>query len=183
MDEQWSYVGSKKKQRWLFYAWEPRFKKVLAHVFGSRTHQTLEKLLSKLKPSVRKIRFIRTGGWEPYATRLPSDKHVVGKLCTHRIERDNLNLRTRIKHLARKTICYSHSEEIHDKVISEYLYREHYQLIWDKTNMLRNTELACSEVELRIVVEYRGEFIKHPCLLNSKTQHQYWKPSQTKAIS
>ena len=27
MDEQWSFVGSKKNQRWLFYAWEPRFKK------------------------------------------------------------------------------------------------------------------------------------------------------------
>ena len=183
MDEQWAYVGSKKKQCWLFYAWESRFKKVLAHVFCSRSHHTLEKLLSRLKPLMRKICFICTDGWESYTTRLPSDKHVLGKLYTHQIERDNLNLRTQIKRLARKTICYSHAEEIHDKVIGEYPYREHYQLTWGKANMLRNIELACSEVELRFVVEYRGEFIKHPCLLNSKTQHQYWKPSQTKVIS
>ena len=129
MDEQLSYVGSKKKQRWLFYAWEPRFKKILAHVFGSRTHQTLEKLLGKLKPLVRKIRFICTDGWEPYATRLPSDKHVVGKLYNLQIEQDNLSLRTRIKRQARKTIYYSHSEGIHDKLIGEYPYREHYQVI------------------------------------------------------
>ena len=68
-------------------------------------------------------------------TRLLSDKHVVGKLYTQRIEREYLNLRTRIKGLARKTICYSRSEEIHDKVIGEYLYLEHYQLISSKTSL------------------------------------------------
>ncbi len=133
MDEQWPYVGSEKKQRWLFYAWEPGFKKVLAHVFGSRTQQTLEKLLSKLKPFMSKIRIICTDGWEPYATRLPSNKHVAGKLHNQRIERENLNLGIRIKRLVRKTICHSRSEEIDGEVMDEYLYREHYQLIWGKT--------------------------------------------------
>ena len=66
---------------------------------------------------------------EPCATRLPSDKHVVGKLYTQRIERENLNLRTRIKRLARKTIGYSRPEDIHGNVIGKYLYREHYQRI------------------------------------------------------
>ena len=38
-----------------------------------------------------------------------------------------INFRTRIKRLARKTIWFSRSEEIHDKVIGELIEREHFQ--------------------------------------------------------
>ncbi|AHA69221.1 Transposase (plasmid) [Shigella dysenteriae 1617] len=40
---------------------------------------------------------------------------------TQRIERNNLTLRTRIKRLARKTICFSRSVEIHEKVIGTFI--------------------------------------------------------------
>ncbi|MFH1005622.1 MAG: IS1 family transposase, partial [Bacteroidota bacterium] len=36
-------------------------------------------------------------------------------------ERKNLDLRTRIKRLARKTICFSKSEEMHIKVIGSFI--------------------------------------------------------------
>ncbi|CDH04829.1 transposase (fragment) [Xenorhabdus bovienii str. oregonense] len=32
----WSFVGNKKCQRWLWYAWEPRLKRIIAHAFGAR---------------------------------------------------------------------------------------------------------------------------------------------------
>ncbi|MCA7613335.1 IS1 family transposase, partial [Escherichia coli] len=38
-----------------------------------------------------------------------------------RIERNNLTLRTRLKRLARKTICFSRSVEIHEKVIGAFI--------------------------------------------------------------
>ena len=41
----------------------------------------------------------------------------VGKQNTQKIERKNLNLRTWIKRLTRKTICFSKSEKMHDIVI------------------------------------------------------------------
>ncbi|EOF5434913.1 IS1 family transposase, partial [Salmonella enterica] len=41
-------------------------------------------------------------------------------------ERHNLNLRIHIKRLARKTICYSRSVELHEKVIGTYIERYHY---------------------------------------------------------
>ena len=50
MDEQWSFVAKKKNQRWLWYAWEPRYKRVIAHAFGKRdtdTFNELQRLLSK----------------------------------------------------------------------------------------------------------------------------------------
>ncbi|AHA63565.1 Transposase [Shigella dysenteriae 1617] len=52
---------------------------------------------------------------------MPKDKHLTGKIFTQRIERNNLTLRTRIKRLARKTICFSRSVEIHEKVIGTFI--------------------------------------------------------------
>ncbi|EHY71497.1 IS1 transposase [Salmonella enterica subsp. houtenae str. ATCC BAA-1581] len=44
---------------------------------------------------------------------MPKDKHLIGKIFTQCIERNNLTLRARIKRLARKTICFSRSIELH----------------------------------------------------------------------
>jgi len=44
-------------------------------------------------------------------------KHDVGKRNTQKIERKNLNLRTWVKRLTRKTICFSKSVLMHDIVI------------------------------------------------------------------
>jgi insertion element IS1 protein InsB len=51
----------------------------------------------------------------------------VGKDETWKIERKNLNFRTHIKRLNRKTICYSRDEEIHDNVIGMYIDRYYYK--------------------------------------------------------
>lgn len=47
-------------------------------------------------------------------------------LNTQRIERHNLNLRTHLKRLARRTNCFSKSEVMHDKIIGWYLTIHHY---------------------------------------------------------
>ena len=125
MDEQWSFVGDKKNQRWLFYTWEPRYRKVIAHVFGSRTTETLKKLIALLKPY--KFKFYCTDDWKPYTSALAKVKHVVSKSVMQSIERNNLTLRTRLKRLNRKTICFSRSEVMHDKVIGEFISRMWYQ--------------------------------------------------------
>ncbi|RDQ05069.1 IS1 transposase [Escherichia coli] len=56
-----------------------------------------------------------------YAREKPKEKHLTGKIFTQRIERNNLPLRTRIRCLARKTICFSRSVEIHEKVIGSFI--------------------------------------------------------------
>ncbi|EFE21566.1 IS1 transposase [Edwardsiella tarda ATCC 23685] len=48
---------------------------------------------------------------------VPKDNHLTGKIFTQRIERNNLTLRTRIKRLACRSICFSRSVELHEKVI------------------------------------------------------------------
>ncbi|WP_018299231.1 IS1 family transposase, partial [Fangia hongkongensis] len=46
-----------------------------------------------------------------------------GKRNTQKIERKFLTFRTRIKRLARKSICFSKSEFMHDTVIGLYINR------------------------------------------------------------
>ena len=49
--------------------------------------------------------------------------HCPGKCYTQKIERKHLALRTRIKRLARKTICFSKSILMHDLVIGLFINR------------------------------------------------------------
>ncbi|EFB2837691.1 IS1 family transposase, partial [Escherichia coli] len=56
-----------------------------------------------------------------YTRELPKEKHLTGKIFTQRIERNNLTLRTRIKRLAHRTICFSRSVELHEKVIGVFI--------------------------------------------------------------
>ena len=47
--------------------------------------------------------------------------HTVSKALTTKIERKFLTLRTRIKRLCRKTICFSKSELMHDTIIGLFI--------------------------------------------------------------
>ena len=124
VDEQWSFVGNKKNQRWLWYAWEPRYKRVIAHAFGKRDKETFNELQSLLSKFT--IPFYCADNYSVYSANLPREKHIIGKIHRQRIERTNLTLRTRLKRLVRKTIGFSKSEEMHDKVIGTFIEREYY---------------------------------------------------------
>ena len=124
VDEQWSFVGNKKNQRWLWYAWEPRYKRIITHAFGKRDTEAFNKL-QRLLPKFT-IPFYCTDDYRVYSVNLPREKDIIGKRYTQRIERSNLTLRTRLKRLVRKTIGFSRSEEMHDKVIGTFIEREFY---------------------------------------------------------
>ncbi len=59
--------------------------------------------------------------WGSYAREVPCKIHLTGKIFTQRIERNNLTIRTRRKQLDRKTICFSRSVELHEKVIGAFI--------------------------------------------------------------
>ncbi|EAA4627452.1 TPA: IS1 family transposase [Escherichia coli] len=118
LDEQWSYVGSKARQHF-WYAYNTKTGSVLAYTFGPRTDQTCRELLALLTPF--NIGMLTSDDWGSYGRVVPKNKHLTGKIFTQRIERNNLTLRTRIKRLARKTICFSRSVEIHEKVIGAFI--------------------------------------------------------------
>jgi insertion element IS1 protein InsB len=105
LDEMWSFVQNKKSQRWLWHAIERTTGKVLAYVLGSPTDNVFVKLKTLLEPFG--IKKFYTDGWGAYERKLDSNQHQVGKANTQKIERKHLTLRTRIKRLVRRTICFS----------------------------------------------------------------------------
>ncbi|EBY7662306.1 TPA_asm: IS1 family transposase, partial [Salmonella enterica subsp. enterica] len=125
MDEQWGYVGAKSRQLWLFYAYDRIRRTVVAHVFGERTLATLERLPGLL--SAFEVVVWMTDDWPLYESRLKGKLHVISKRYTQRIERHNLNLRQHLARLGRKSLSFSKSVELHDKVIGHYLTIKHYQ--------------------------------------------------------
>ena len=115
LDEQWSFVANKSNQRWLWVAIDHATSTVVSYVLGWRTDAVFKKLQDLLSP-LNIVRFY-TDDWGAYERNLPQEEHEVGKTNTQKIERKNLNFRTRIKRLARRTICFSKSETMHDIVI------------------------------------------------------------------
>jgi insertion element IS1 protein InsB len=126
VDEMWSFVGKKKEPRGLWHAIDHGTGKVLAYVFGRRQDEVFLKLEALLEP-FGITRFF-TDHWGAYARHLASETHVPGKRNTPQIERKPLTLRTRLKRLARKTICFSKSTELHDSVIGLFVNRSEFGL-------------------------------------------------------
>ncbi len=119
MDEMWSFYHDKSHQIWLWWAVDHATNTPLAFTFGTREHKNLDKLLGLLKPfPIGKVYADRNFAYEK---RIPAQQLVSGKKNTQKIERDHLTLRTRIKRLCRKTICFSKSEELHKAVVGTFI--------------------------------------------------------------
>jgi len=121
IDEMWSYVGKKSNPRWLWHAIDHRSGKVLAYVFGRRKDEIFRQLKALLEPFA--ITRFYPDDWGAYERHLEAYKHELGKQKTQKIGNKHLNLRTRIKRLARKTICFSKTVFMHDLVIGLFINR------------------------------------------------------------
>ena len=117
----WSFVQSKAQQRWLWHASDHLTGVVLADAFGSRADAVFLDLQKMLKPFGLVHFYTEAAG--VYDRHLPATAHTVGKIHTQQIERKHLTLRTRIKRLARKTICFSKTTQMHDIVIGLFVNR------------------------------------------------------------
>ena len=120
-DEMWSFVRDKSNQRWLWHAIDHRTGEVLAYVLGKRKDEVFKQLKVLLEPFG--INQYYTDDWGAYERHLDAKKHHIGKRDTQKIERKHLTLRTRIKRLARKTICFSKLERMHAIVIGLFINR------------------------------------------------------------
>jgi insertion element IS1 protein InsB len=126
VDEIWSYVGKKREPPWLWHAIDHRSGHVLAYVLGRRKDAVFLKRKALLEPFG--ITRYYTDSWGAYTRHLDADEHQAGKRNTQQIERKHLTLRTRIKRLVRKTICFSRSIQMHDIVIGLFVNRYEFGL-------------------------------------------------------
>ena len=117
----WSFVGSKRQQRWLWHAIDHHTGQVLAYVFGTREDETFFQWQDLLVPLG--ITHLYTDGWGAYRRHLDPCRHTVGQKHTQKIERKHITFRTRIKRLTRKTIGFSRSILMHDLVVGLFITR------------------------------------------------------------
>lgn len=107
VDELFTYVKYKDNRICIAYSYEPKTGSVLDISVGKRNKMNLKKVTNTLILSEAKT--IYTDGLNMYQKLIPEAIHKIHRRCTNHIERQNLNLRTHLKRLNRKTICYSKS--------------------------------------------------------------------------
>src|ERR1041385_9565334 len=64
---------------------------------------------------------VYTDGWGSYHRHVDPHQHVVSTRMTKQRERNQLTLRTWVKRLVRKTLCFSRSIEMHESVIGLFV--------------------------------------------------------------
>ncbi len=69
-----------------------------------------------------------TDNLKTYRSHLSKDERQVSKYKMQKIERKHLTLRTRIKRLQRKTICFSKITQMHDLVIGLYINKYEFEI-------------------------------------------------------
>ena len=126
VDEMQSFVQKKANQRWLWHGINHYTGEILAYVLGSRTDEMFLQLKKLLEPFG--ITKFYTDGLKTYERHIAPEMRQVSKYKMQKIERKHLTLRTRIKRLARQTICFSKSEEMHDIVIGLFINKYEFGL-------------------------------------------------------
>jgi len=121
LEERGSVVGSKKESRWLWQALDPQPGQVVAYGCGQRKEEVFRDLQALVAPFGIARYF--TEGWGAYLRHLAPGQHEMGKRHTQKLDRKPLTLRTRLKRLVRKTICFSRSPERPDIVIGLFINR------------------------------------------------------------
>jgi len=107
VDEMRTYIKKKSRHIWLVYALERETKEVVSFNVGTRTNKTLKRVIKTLELS-RALR-IYTDGLQNYRHLIKKKTHRITRFGTNHIERKNLTVRTHLKRLSRKTLCFTRS--------------------------------------------------------------------------
>ena len=116
-----TFIGKKSLLRWIVYALDRETKEVVSFNVGRRTNKTLKRVIRSLE--LAHARIIYTDKLKNYRYIINRKIHRTTTKCTNHIERMNLTLRTGLKRLNRKTICYSRSLVILMAVLRIYFWR------------------------------------------------------------
>ena len=118
IDELRTYCGNKKNECWIMFAINKATGTVVDFCVGRRTKENLKRITdSVLKLNPKRV---FTDGLNIYESLIPSAAHKVFDYCTNKIERKNLSLRTHLKWISRKTICFNKSESMLNDCVKIY---------------------------------------------------------------
>lgn len=120
VDEMFIRIANGKTQNWLNYAIERKTRKVIGFIVGNRSKENLKRLINKVL--LFNPKRVYTDRLNIYPTIIPREIHKRFLYCTNRIERMNLNLRTHIKRLSRKTICFTRNQKYLEAHLKIYFW-------------------------------------------------------------
>ncbi|QYJ68276.1 IS1 family transposase [Flavobacterium litorale] len=120
VDEICTYIKHKQNFIWLVYALEKESKRIVSFRVGKRTNKTLNYVLYALKLSEAKKIF--TDRLKNYKYLIDERLHSIKRFGTNHIERKNLTLRTHLKRLNRRTICFSKSMIVLTSILKIYFW-------------------------------------------------------------
>lgn len=120
LDELRTYIERKENQYWVAYAICHESKRILDFVVGKRSKRVLRRIVENLLLS--DVKTIRTDNLNIYQSLIPPDRHRHGAHQINHIERNNLNLRTHLKRLARRTICFSKNMRMLESSLRIYFW-------------------------------------------------------------
>ena len=115
-----TFIKKKNRLVWIVYALEKQTKKVICFHVGRRTNKTLKKVITSLELS--EAQKIITDKLKNYKYLISEQIHSTKFRVINHIERKNLTLRTHLKRLNRKTICFSKSLVILDSILRIYFW-------------------------------------------------------------
>jgi insertion element IS1 protein InsB len=120
VDEMWTFIGKKQPSHycWITYAINRKTNAVMDVSFGSRSSKVLKNVINTLK--MHQPKKIITDGLGAYANLIKPFKHDTIRYSNNHIERSNLTLRTHLKRLSRKTICFSKSQKVLESCVLLY---------------------------------------------------------------
>lgn len=120
IDELCTFIGNKENKIWICYSYCRETKSVFDFVVGARTKRVIEPLVFNILCTLPQK--IYTDKHQTYASIISAPIHSVKKFGTNHIERMNLTLRTHLKRLSRKTICFSKSGILLSACLSLYFW-------------------------------------------------------------
>jgi insertion element IS1 protein InsB len=121
VDELCTYIKRKSNRCYIAYAINKSTRKVIDFIVGRRTKDNIGKVIARLKELNPKR--IYTDKLNIYSALIEKDIHTVSSHKINHIERFNLTLRTHLKRLSRRTICFSRSAEMLENCFKLYVSR------------------------------------------------------------
>lgn len=120
VDEIRTFYKCKTRLIWLVYALRKDTKEVADFAIGRRTKKTLQKVIGTVLLSGPEK--IHTDKLSLYNSVIPGNIHDSKRYGTNHIERKNLTLRTHLKRLNRRTICFSKSLAVFAACLKIYFW-------------------------------------------------------------
>lgn len=118
LDEMRTYIKNKANLYWVVYAIDRETRVVVDFKVGKRNNKTLKRVIDTLLLS--KAKKIYTDKLKQYRYLIPDELHDTTQYKTNRIERKNLSVRTHLKRLSRRTICFSKSKSMLEACLRLY---------------------------------------------------------------